>query len=284
MGPVVVTGATGNLGGAVATSLAAAGHVVRAGLTDPARWHDDSIAPVHLDLTDAATFPAAMTGASALFLMRPPAIARVGPTLNRLVDAAVDAGVAPVVFASVAGADSNRVVPHHRVETHLQAAGIAHTILRPGFFAQNLGDAYRADIRTDDRLYVPAGDGRVAFLDVRDLGDVTATILADPGAHAGRSYHLTGPAAVTFVDVADLLSRRLGRPIHYHPASVVGYLGHLRRSGLPVAQVVVQTVLHVGLRRGDAAPVTSTLADLLGRPARTLDDYVTDHLDLWSTP
>jgi len=284
IGPVVVTGATGNLGGGVLASLTAAGFTVRAGVTDPDAWHHDGVATVHLDLTDPTTFPDVLTGAGALFLVRPPAIARVGPTLNRLVDVAVAAGVRHVVFASVARADTNVAVPHHRAETHLQAAATSFTILRPGFFAQNLGDAYQEDIRDDDRLYVPAGDGRVAFLDVRDLGDLTATILADPTAHAGRGYHLTGPDAVTFDDVADLLTSRLDRPIRYQPATVTGYLTHLRRRRLPVAQVAVQTLLHIGLRRGDAAPVTSTMAELLGRPPRTLDDYVTDHLHLWSHP
>lgn len=280
-GPVLVTGATGNLGGAALQSLLAAGFSVRAGVRDVGRWRRRDVEAVRLDLTDPRTFHAALDGASAVFLVRPPAVARVGPTLNRLVDRAVTAGVGHVVFASVAGADTNPLVPHHRVETHLQRSGAAHTILRPGFFAQNLGDSYRADIRDDDRLHVPAGDGRIAFIDVRDIGDVTAAVLAEPSHHAGRGHHLTGPQAVTFAEVADLLTRRLGREITDEPATATEYVRHLRRRQLPWGRVAVQTLLHLGLRRGDAEPVTDTVAELLGRPPRTLDDYVTDHLHLW---
>lgn len=248
--------------------------------------HDDlpdAHETVELDLLDPTTFSSAVAGTRALFLMRPPPIARVGPTVNALVDAAITAGVGHVVFVSVAGADTNRIVPHHRVETHLQASAIDHTILRPGFFAQNLGDAYRADIRDNDRLYLPAGDGRVAFIDVRDLGEAAAGIFAEPGPHVGAAYHLTGPVAVTLDQVAEDLTTALGRTIRYEAAPVPGYLAHLRRRGMPIAQVAVQTVLHVGLRRGDAEPVTFDLVDLLGREPRTINDYVNDHTEYWST-
>ncbi len=140
------------------------------------------------------------------------------------------------------------------------------------------------DIREDDRLFVPAGQGRVAFVDVRDLGEVAAHVFADPAPHRGRGYLLTGPVAVTFDEVASELSRVLDRPIEYVPAGVVSYARHLRGRGLPLPAVVVQTILHVGLRRGDAEAVDPTLADLLGRPPRSIVDYIVDHAELWRAP
>ncbi|SCF28019.1 SDR family oxidoreductase [Micromonospora mirobrigensis] len=281
--PVLVTGATGNVGGAVARSLAAAGMPVRVAGLDLAelRRRFPGVPAVRLDFADPGTFDPALADAGALFLLRPPQIARVGPTLNALVDAAVRHRVGHVVFASVTGADTNRVVPHHRVETHLRACGLPYTILRPGFFAQNLADAYRRDIREDDRIFLPAGNGRVAFVDTRDLGDVAAVVLADPAAHAGAGYTLTGPEALDFDQVAALLAEVLGRPIGYRPATVGGYLAHLRRRGLPLVQALVQTVLHTGLRRGQAERVDPTLPHLLGRPPRTLRQYVQEHRELW---
>lgn len=284
-GPVLVVGAGGNVGGATVEALRARGIGVRAGVRHPGATAEvPGVEPVALDLFDPATFGAAVAGAAGLFLLRPPPVARVGPTLNALTDAAVRAGVGHVVFVSVAGADSNRVVPHHRVETHLARRAPSWTILRPGFFAQNLADAYRRDVVDDDRIHVPAGDGRVAFVDTRDIGEVAAAVLAEPGPHRGRGYTLTGPAAVTFDEVADVLSRVLGRAIRYEPATVPGYVAHLRRRGLPLAQVAVQTVLHTGLRRGDAAAVDPTLERLLGRPGRSIGEYVRDHADTWARP
>ncbi len=283
MSAVLVTGAGGNVGAAVVDHLQRLGHTARAADIDPALLPArHGVETVRLDLTDPRTFAPALRGIRRLFLIRPPAIARVKPTLNAFLDAAAAAGVEHVVFSSVAGAETNRVVPHHRVEQHLIASNMAWTMLRPGFFAQNLATAYRTDIRDHDRLHVPAGDGRVAFVDTRDLGELAARILADPAEHSGCGYTLTGPRAVTFQQVADLLTDALGRPIRYEPATIPAYLRHLGTQGLPVPQRLVQTVLHAGLRRGDAETVDATLGQLLGRPPRDLAAYIADHRDLWT--
>ncbi len=274
-GPILVTAAGGNVGRPVVESLLARGASVRAANRGPPP-HAGNAEFVRLDFNDARTFADAVRDCAAMFLLRPPAIARVGPTLNRLIDAAGDAGVRHITFMSVAGADTHRVVPHHRVETHLAASPIPCTILRPGFFADNLMSPYREDI-AEGRVYVPAGNGRVAFIDARDIGEVAAITLTNPEGHARRTYHLTGPVAVTFDDVARLLSERVERPIRYESASVLGYMRHLHERGLPLAQIIVQTVLHVGLGRGDAEAIDRTIERLLGRPARTIEQYITDH-------
>jgi len=208
--PILVTGALGNVGGATVTALLHRGERVRAADLDTdalAQRFPDAEA-VRLDFLDPTTFEPALAGCRALFLLRPPPISRVKPTLNRLIDVAAQRGlVEHVVFSSVEGADTNTIVPHHRVETHLRASALPWTILRPGFFAQNLTDAYRLDIRDDHRLYVPAAHGRVAFIDVADLGKVAATVFTDPTPHTGQGYTLTGPEALTFDQVADLLTR-----------------------------------------------------------------------------
>ncbi len=278
---ILVTGATGNIGQAVAAGLAEKGVPFRVGVRRPASWTGGGEA-VAFDFLDPATYRAAVAGCRALFLLRPPAIANTRDTLNRFVDVARGEGVAQVVFVSVAGAGSNPIVPHHAVETHLQQEGGGWTILRPGFFAQNLGDAYRDDIRQDNRLYVPAGQGRAAFVDVRDVAEVAVEALVHPDSHRGQTYTLTGPEARSFADAARILTDVLGRPIGYVPASIPGYVLHLlRRRGLPLAQALVQTVLHVGLRFGQAEAVDPTLARLLGHPPRTLRDYARDHAALW---
>lgn len=282
--PFLVTGASGNVGREVVRALSERGAPVRAAARDPGRLATQTPAGVErvaLDFARPETFAPAVAGMRGLFLLRPPDIADVGPTLNRLADEAKAAGVEHVVFLSVTGAGRNPLVPHHRVERHLARTGVPHTNLRAGFFAQNLGDAYREDIAREDRLYVPAGDGRVAFIDTRDLGDLAAAILLDTSAYAQRSYTLTGPEAVTFADAAALLTRSLGRPIAYDPATALGYVRHLRARGLPTARIAVQTILHLGLRFGQAARVDPTLERLLGRRPHMLADYVRDHAALW---
>ncbi|MCK6531070.1 NmrA family NAD(P)-binding protein [Myxococcota bacterium] len=281
--PILVTGATGNVGREVVRCLVAQGLPVRAaarslGEIRRVLWPD--VDAVSLDFERAETFDAAVRGARGLFLLRPPAIARVEDTLNVLADRAVAAGVGHVVFLSVAGADRQRWVPHHAVERHLATLGAPATLLRAGFFAQNLGDAYRQDIRERGEIVVPAGRGRVAFVDVRDLAEVAALAFADASLR-GQAWTLTGPEAVSFDELAEVLARALGREIRYVPASVLGYVLHLRRRVLPWGRIAIQTVLHVGIRFGQAEAVDPALERLLGRRPRTVTDYVRDHVHLW---
>lgn len=281
---VLVTGATGNIGSAVAESLIARGVPVRLVGTRPAVLQEKfpGAEVAKLDFFDPTTFELAIADATALFLVRPPAIAQVRATVNAFASTAVARRVRHIVFASVAGVERNRLIPHHRIETHLQTLETGWTFLRPGFFSQNLAEAYQLDICEDDRLYLPAGAGRVAFIDTRDIGEAAANILASPAEHDGSSYHVTGPAAVDLSEVAMLLSQELQRPIRYQPASVVGYMRHLLfRHRLPFPQALVQTVLHAGLRRGAAESVVPTLGELLGRPPRSLADFIHDYRAVW---
>jgi uncharacterized protein YbjT (DUF2867 family) len=284
--PILVTGAAGEVGREVAAALLARGVAIRVAGPSPGVLHWLHTAfpgaePVRLDEREPSSFGAAARGCRALFLSRPPGLPRAALTLAALVDAARVEGVAEVVFLSEAGAAGNRLAPDGAVERHLAEGPPGWTVLRPGFLAQNLGGACRRDIREDDRLYLPAGSGRVAFLDARDVGEVAALALTAPAAHAHRAYTLTGPAATSFAEAAGLLTAALGRRIRYVPASVPGYLLHLRRRGLPWGQALGQAVATAGLRFGKGATVDPTLPRLLGRPARTLADYLRAHAALW---
>jgi nucleoside-diphosphate-sugar epimerase len=204
----------------------------------------------------------------------------VQETLIPFAQKTLETGVKHIVFLSVAGAETNRIVPHHKVEVFLKSTK-SYTILRPGFFAQNLQDAYRKDILEQDRIYVPAGQGKVAFVDLRDVALVAAHALLRPAEHANQGYTLTGPQAVSFAEAAQMLSQCLGRQVKYQAASVLGYLWHLHRRRLPWMQAFVQTVLHVGLRFGQAEKVDATLRRLIDREPYGLAQYIHDHANTW---
>lgn len=263
---VFVTGATGNVGRPLVRALIDAGVEVTVGQRGS------------FDFTDPGSFAAALDGIDRLFLLRPPAISEVESTLNVCVDAALEAGVRQVVFLSVVGADSMPFIPHAKVEAHVRAsAAPTWTFLRAGFFCQNLIDTYAADIRADDRIYLPAGRGRAAFVDAADLAQVAFLALTQPlddDRFARRALTLTGPEALDFDAIAALLTKELGRDIHYQRASALGYYRLLRRRGLPRPQAIVVCALHVGLRFGQAELVDPTLAELLGRPAHDMAHWI----------
>lgn len=284
-GPVLVVGASGNQGGACARRLAERGVPLRVAGRDTVALRDrfPRAEVVRFDLRDRSTFATATARICGMFLVRPPAIARVGSTLNMLLDVAARQGSPHVVFSSVAGAEKSRAVPHRRVEDHLRRCGLPWTILRPGFFLQNLVDAYRIDLVHEGRLFVPAGDGRVAWVDARDVGEVAARVLAAPRDFEGEVDLLTGAQAYSFADTAAVLAEELGRPIRYEPASVPSYARHLReRHGLGCMQTFVQTWLHLGLRRGAAEHVSPRLGERLGRAPTSLRDFVREQREEWA--
>lgn len=277
---VLVTGSSGNVGREVMAALKALGLEARG--THSRNKLDDCTpsSSVRLDFYDRETWEPALNGVHALFLLRPPPISDVEPTLNAFFDVARQAGVEHTVFLSVMGAGKNKFVPHHKVEQHLIKSEASITLLRPGFFAQNLADAYRRDIVEDDRIFVPAGHGRAAFVDLRDVAQVAALAFQNPKEFRG-AFSLTGPRAFSFQRAVELLSEELHRPIRYEAANVLSYGRHLRRRGMPLAQIAVQTILHVGLRFGQAEEVDGTLERLLGRVPFDLESYIHDHVALW---
>lgn len=283
MARVLVTAARGNVGREVAQACSELGFVVRVADRKELALREQfpKLEVARFDFLDSTTWTSALDGCEYVFLLRPPPVGDMEQTLCPFVDVAYAAGVQHIVFLSVAGADRMKWVPHRKVELHLQKVATAWTILRPGFFAQNLQDAYRRDIFEDGRIYVPAGQGRVAFIDVRDVADVAARVFQDPSAFCGQALTLTGPEAMTFDTVATQLSAALGMPIRYEAASILGYAWHLyTQRDMPWMQILIQTILHVGLRRGDAARVDRTLSQLLGRPPRKMEHYIQGALNV----
>ncbi|MBL8680418.1 MAG: NAD(P)H-binding protein [Myxococcales bacterium] len=276
MSKILVTGASGNVGREVVRALVARGHEPITADRSSARAPGPSTSRA-LDFHDASTWERAVEGCSRLFLLRPPAIADVRSTLLPFVDFARTRGVDHVVFLSVAGAERNRFIPHNKVERHLRATSDRFTNLRPGFFAQNLETAYLRDIVEDRRIYVPAGNAAVNWIDARDIGEVAAIVLDAPEHHRAQSYTLTGPGAVAWSVVTDALSSALGHDVRYEPASIVGYVRHLRRRKLPAGAIAVQTVLHAMLRFGQGATLDPTAARLLRRAPRSIGEYVRDN-------
>lgn len=231
---ILVTGATGTVGAVVVGQLRATGAEIRVAARSPGRVVDHGAADaVAFDFTDPATWAGALDGVRSMFFVRPPALGNVTRDLLPAVAAARDAGVEHVVFLSLQGAERNRLVPHATVEAWLRASGLQWTFVRASFFCQNLSTTQVSDVRDRDRdrdeIVVPAGRGATAFVDADDVGAVAAAALLDRHRHAQQAWTVTGPRALTYRQVAGILTVELDRPIRYADPSVVRY------SGMPVA-------------------------------------------------
>ena len=279
MDTILVTGATGNVGREVVRALLARGARVRVTVTDAAeaRREASGVAEVvPFDFTAPETYAAAFAGVARLFLMRPPAISNVERDMQPAIAAAVAAGVGHVVFLSLVGARRNPIVPHARLEKLLRHSGAAWTMLRCGFFMQNLDTTHCADIVEYDDIFIPAGRGRTSFIDVRDIGDVAARALTEPG-HENAAYPLTGSQALTYGEVARIMTEELGRPITYSNPSPLAFDRRMRRRGYERGFINVMNGIYLTTRLGLAAAVYPQAGELLGRPPITMREYVRDY-------
>ena len=299
---ILVTGATGNVGAEVCRQLAARGRSAVAavsprrfcGTGDAADPVDAEVARVGavlssqlsacevrpFDFTDSATWAGALEGVGKVFLMRPPHISKVRRDMVPFVESMADAGIKHVVFLSVQGAGSNKLVPHHKIEKAIEDLGIPYTFVRPSFFMQNLSTTHLSEVRDESRIYVPAGNGATNFIDVRDIGEVIATTLLD-NTHKNRAYTITGPQNHTYYDVADRLSRELGRPITYKPARFLPFIRYHLSRGRKPAHALVMFALYTVTRMGKAAGATTTFEEIVGRPPRTLEDFIHGHREVF---
>ena len=299
---ILVTGATGTVGRDVVDAL-----VRRGGPAGGVRAGSRSGRPVGgapgvaLDFDDPSTWADALAGVTSVFLVRPPAMSRVAPLLS-FVDAAVAAGVRRIVFLSLLGAEGNAFLPHRRVEKHLETCagapagatsrgahgvatpdpGLEAVFLRAGFFMQNLIGPHRPDIADLDEIVVPAGAGRTSFVDTRDVAEAAARLLAGPGAARGvTAYDLTGAQALTYHEVADVLTDVLGRRIEYREPSLLRFIRVMRGRGHPWPYLLVMAGIYTTTRLGMAERVSADLPRLLGRPPTPFLRFAADHRELW---
>ncbi len=278
---ILITGATGNVGRELVGQLQAIRQSVRAAVTSvaEARRLPEGVAWV-FDFTDPATYAAAFEGVVKLFLLRPPHISNVARDMKPVIDYAAGVGVQHIVFLSLLGAEKNGFVPHAKVETLLKAGPVPYTLLRCGFFMQNLSTTHLQDIRDENDIFVPAGQGKTAFIDARDIAAVAARVLTEPG-HEQRAYPLTGAEALDYAEVAALMGTVLQRPIRYSNPNFLRFAWRLWRRGHPLGYVAVVTTIYLTTRFGLAEEVTEDTAVLLNRPPITMRQFIIDHAALW---
>jgi uncharacterized protein YbjT (DUF2867 family) len=271
---LVVTGATGTVGRHVLAGLRDLGVPVRA-----LSRHDQAADGwARFSFGDPAGWPAAFAGASGLFLVRPPQLARLRD-LRPALEHARAAGVRRVVFLSVLGAERLPPLPHRRIERWLDASGMAATHLRAGNFLQNLVTVHGAQIRDHDELVVPAGSARLSYVDARDVAAVAVRCLVEDG-HAGRAYSPTGPEALDHARVAAVLGDVLGRPIAHRPG-LPRYWRLARRAGSPAGPVLAGAAVYTLARFGVGARVTGDVRAVLGREPVDLRAFVESHRSAW---
>jgi uncharacterized protein YbjT (DUF2867 family) len=225
---ILVLGATGQQGGAVARELAARGFSVRALVRDPEKPAARALVAlgIHLvkgDFSDANSLQSAMKGAEGVFSVQTPfgpgGTARETEEGIVVANAAKSAGVPHLVYTSVGGAERKSGVAHFeskfRVEEHIRGLGIRFTILRPVFFMENFGMAGPREVNGELVLRTAlAPDTKLQMIAVRDIGIFAALAFEGHDSVAGRAIEIGGDAP-TMAEVARAFGEATGRPVRY---------------------------------------------------------------------
>jgi uncharacterized protein YbjT (DUF2867 family) len=275
---IAVTGASGRLGGRIARRLAAAGVGQRLAVREPSRAPRlPGATAVPAPYGDRAAVRDALTGVDTVLMVS----ASEGPDRieqhRTFIDGVVDAGVGHVVYISFYGAAADATFTlardHWATEQHIRARGLTFTFLRDNLYA----DFVPAMVGPDGVVRGPAGHGRVALVAQDDIADAAVAVLRDPAAHAGRTYSLTGPEALTLTEVAAALSAVTGRAVTYETETLEEAYASRAGYDAPAWQLDAWVSTYTAIADGSLAAVTSDIPDLTGHPAATLEQVLRAH-------
>jgi uncharacterized protein YbjT (DUF2867 family) len=190
------------------------------------------------------------------------------------VEGAARAGVEHVVYTSFYGAAPDATFTlardHHATERMIQDTGMAHTFLRDNFYL----DFLQLLVGRDDTIRGPAGDGSFTPVARRDIAASAVAVLRDPGAHAGRTYDLTGRESLTLADAARILTEHLGRPITYHDETVEEARESRRQWDPPDWQLDAWVSTYTAIAAGELDGTSGDVERLTGRPPITLAELL----------
>jgi NAD(P)H dehydrogenase (quinone) len=281
---VLVMGATGQVGGSVASLLSEQSHLdVVAAARNPAKAVNLPVPAVHLDLDNIDTFAPALVGVDRIFMATAYTVDMLRQSKD-LVNIAKKAGVRQIVHLGACGDDDTRVAHygwHQFIERYIEWSGVMFTHLRPEIFMQNLlgygGESYvRQGVI---RHYV--GNARLSWVDCEDVAAVAAACLSDPERHAGKTYRL-GYEVKNYHEVAKTFAEVLEQPFSYEPRPPSEFLRNVLAAGAEPAYMKCVFDSYSDLTDGKdigADQIFDNFTRITGGHPRTIADFTRKHAD-----
>jgi uncharacterized protein YbjT (DUF2867 family) len=278
---ILITGGTGNSGGEIVRQLGGTGQRFRMLVRDPKKVQATKPASAELvvgDLGKPETLGPALKGIDVALLLSGPTPDQLQHELN-FVEAAERAGLPRIVkfSAMTAGPKAAARWPrtHGTIEERIKATKIAWTFLRPTFFAQNLLGL--ADMVKQGTIYQPAGNGKSACVDIRDIASVAVQTLLKPG-HEGNAYELNGGESIDYHQIASFFTKALGRKITYQDIPPAAAQQAMEQAGIPRFNAEGINELMTQLRNGDYDKVSGDIRTVTGRYPLPLQQFIEENL------
>jgi NAD(P)H dehydrogenase (quinone) len=282
---ILITGATGQVGSRTIDRLLNENDVeIVAAVRSPqkaAAFTDRDIATVILDLDDESTHPAALQGIHTLFVLTGYTVDMLRQS-KALLDNAKKAGVQHVVHLGACGRDDTTIAHwawHQFVERYIEWAGFSFTHLRPETFMQNLL-SYGGEKTIKNGVVNAFVEGaRLSWVDIDDVAEVAALALTYPEVHGGKTYRL-GYDAVTFGELAELMTAIVGQPFRYVPLPPEVFLEAMRSAG---AEMAYMSCVFDHWKRYAAGTILGAddtfdnFPDITGKQPTKLADFILRH-------
>jgi uncharacterized protein YbjT (DUF2867 family) len=280
---VLVTGATGQVGGALVEELVRRGAKTRAMVRTEEQAIDlaRGVEALVADLERPETLQGALEGVDRAFLM-----SRDDPAQPEMeagfVEAAAQAGVGRIVKLSASGAAPDSPVAlmrrHARAERIIEGSGLVYTVLRPQLYMQNFL-RFGPSIAAKGRFAAPMGTRRFALVDVRDVACVAAVALTE-ATYAGATYVVSGPEALSYGKAAETIGKAIGKEVAYEPAEPETFRDDLvAKRGLPRWRADELAFIASAYGGGTGELVTDVVRRVGGREPRTFAEFVGEHAD-----
>lgn len=279
---IIVTGANGQLGGAIVAQLLGRmpANQIGVSVVDPAKvtaLTEQGIRVRRGDFADPASLTDAFEGASQVLLVSTDTTGERAVRMHtQAIEAAAKAGARRILYTSHMGARPDSPFPpmpdHAATEEVLQNCGVAFTSLRNGFYAASALRLLDRGLKSGE-IYAPE-DGKVAWTTHADLAEAAAIALGGESGLDGLTPPLTAGEAFDFEDLAAVASEITGRQIKRIVVADARWRETLVSHGAPEAQADLLVGIFQASRRGDFATVDPTLERLLGRPPQTMRDVL----------
>ncbi|WP_299825432.1 SDR family oxidoreductase [uncultured Pontibacter sp.] len=282
---ILVTGATGTVGREVVKQLSMYnGDIrVRAGVHSVIKGENLTRLPgveiVEMDFEDKDSLQAAFTHVDKLFLITPFAKGQVHMA-KTLVDEAKENGVKHIVKLSAMGADAEPPIMlgswHREIEKYIEDSGIAYTFLRPASFMQNFVNYSASTIKSEGKVYLPTGDGKIGYIDVRDIAAVGVEVLTGEG-HEGKIYELTGPEAISNGEAAQVLSEVTGKQVEFVDVPSDAARQAMIAQGAPDWMADAMIELYDVYKAGNSNQVFDSVQAVIDRKPHTFKQFAQDY-------
>jgi uncharacterized protein YbjT (DUF2867 family) len=288
---ILVSGASGTVGSEVVRQLFSSTDVnIKAAARSVEKiknFEGDRVKAISIDYNKPESLKDALKNVDRLFLLTPD-VPNADELASNLVNEAKKTGVIYIVKQSVMGADEDANVGtmrlHRKAERIIEESEIPYTFLRPNEFMQNFINFHGHSIKNNNAFYLPLEDAKVSVVDVRDIAAVAVKALTENGdnnKHNNKKYLITGPEALSYHQMAELLSNATGKEISYASISDEEARAAMKEMGMD--EWLISTILELSnyFKKGHAAQVSSAIQEATGRKPISFSQFANDYAEVF---